>query len=345
MYLITIISAIDDHKLELTMPRGPRLDAPGTLHHVMLRGIEKRDIVTDDRDRLDFVARMGKLAQETGTTIYAWALLNNHAHILLRSGSARLSTFMRRMLTGYASNYNRRHERQGHLFQNRYKSIVCQEDLYFQRLVVYIHLNPLRAGLVASLDDLDAYPWCGHAVIMNICTNSWQDRDFVLSYFGEKEGVGRNGYRKFLEEEAGKGRQPELTGGGLVRSMGGWSAVQGMRLRKEKQLSDERILGDGFFVSKILEEAEESVKRQVNIFDIDELNDRAQSDIEDLCSKKGVGLGQLFSGSRVRPLSGIRKALVEKFVLEYGFSYAETARKLKISTSAVAQIVKRLKKM
>ncbi len=324
------------------MPRGPRLDAPGTLHHVMLRGIEKRDIVADDKDRTDFVARMGKLAQETGTTIYAWALLNNHAHILLRSGKAGMSTFMRRMLSGYASNYNRRHDRQGHLFQNRYKSIVCQEDRYFMRLVAYIHLNPLRAGLVASLDELDAYPWSGHAVVMNFRTNSWQDRDFVLRYFGEKESPARKDYRDFLEEEAGKGCQPELTGGGLVRSMGGWSAVQGMRLRKEKQLSDERILGDGSFVSRILEEAEESVKSQLNVFDFDQIRNRVQADIEDLCAKEGVGVRQLLSGSRIRSLSRVRKTLVEKFVREYGFSFAQTARILKISTPAVAQIVRRM---
>ena len=324
------------------MPRGPRLDAPGTLHHVMLRGIEKRDIVTDDKDRTDFVVRMGKLVQETGTTIYAWALLNNHAHILLRSGKAGMSTFMRRMLSGYASSYNRRHDRQGHLFQNRYKSIVCQEDRYFMRLVAYIHLNPLRAGLVASLDELDAYPWSGHAVVMNFRTNSWQDRDFVLRYFGEKEGPAKKDYRDFLEEEAGKGCQPELTGGGLVRSMGGWSAVQGMRLRKEKQLSDERILGDGSFVSRILEEAEESVKSQLNVFDFDQIKNRVQADIEDLCAKEGVGVGQLLSGSRIRSLSRVRKALVEKFVKEYGFSFAQTARILKISTPAVAQIMRRM---
>lgn len=324
------------------MPRGPRLDAPGTLHHVMLRGIEKRDVVTDDKDRMDFVDRMGRLAQETGITIYAWALLDNHAHILLRSGNMGMSTFMRRMLSGYASNYNRRHERQGHLFQNRYKSIVCQEDRYFMRLVAYIHLNPLRAKLVTSLDDLDVYPWSGHAVVMNFHKNSWQDRDFVLRYFGEKEGLAKNAYRNFLEEEVGKGRQPELTGGGLVRSMGGWSAVQGMRFRKEKQLNDERILGDGAFVSRILEEAEDSVKSQLNPLDFDQIKRKAQSDIEEFCAKEGIGVKQLLSGSRIRSVSRIRKTLVEKFVKEYGLSFAQTARMLKISTPAVAQIMRRL---
>jgi putative transposase len=122
------------------MPRGARLDAPGTLHHVMVRGIEGKSIVSDDADRAFFVSRMGKISVATGTKIYAWALMTNHAHILLRSGAAGLSTFMRRLLTGYASGYNRRHKRHGHLFQNRYKSIVCEEEPYFLRLVSYIHL-------------------------------------------------------------------------------------------------------------------------------------------------------------------------------------------------------------
>ena len=112
------------------MPRGARLDAPGTLHHVIVRGIERRNIVDDDKDREDFVSRQGKLSEETGTAIYAWALMPNHAHILLRSGTAGLPNFMRRLLAGYAVSYNRRHKRYGHLFQNRYKSIICEEDPY-----------------------------------------------------------------------------------------------------------------------------------------------------------------------------------------------------------------------
>src|SRR3989304_5421188 len=134
------------------MPRQARLDAPGTLHHVIIRGLERGAIVKDDADREAFVTRLGKVAQATGTTIYAWALLPNHtprvlAHVLLRSGPAGLPRFMRRLLTGYAVIFNRRHKRVGHLFQNRSKSIVCEEDVYFRELVRYIHLNPVRASV------------------------------------------------------------------------------------------------------------------------------------------------------------------------------------------------------
>ena len=88
------------------MPRRARLDAPGTLHHVIVRGIEKRWIVNDVADRQNFVKRLGELSVGTKTTIYAWSLMTNHAHIFLRSSEIGLSGFMRRLLTGYAISYN-----------------------------------------------------------------------------------------------------------------------------------------------------------------------------------------------------------------------------------------------
>ncbi|MEE8553797.1 MAG: transposase, partial [Desulfobacterales bacterium] len=195
------------------MPRQARLDAPGTLHHVMIRGIEQREIVDDDLDRKDFVSRMGKIASETQTSIYAWSLMTNHAHILLRSGPSGLPRFMRRLLTGYAINYNLRHRRHGYLFQNRYKSIVCEEDAYFKELVRYIHLNPLRAKLAESLAELDRYRWCGHSVLMGRVSNDWQDRDYVLRWYGTKQGEAKRAYRHYVKEGIDQGRRPELVGG------------------------------------------------------------------------------------------------------------------------------------
>jgi len=145
----------------------------------MVRGIETGLIVMDDEDRHSFTNLLGKAAVATGTTIYAWALMSNHAHILMKSGKAGLSTFMRKFLTGYAMQFNGRHHRHGHLFQNRYKSIVCEEHTYFLKLVSYIHLNPLRAGLVRSVDELEHYPWSGHAVIMKHFDHDWQDIEIM----------------------------------------------------------------------------------------------------------------------------------------------------------------------
>jgi len=106
------------------MPRLARLDAPGVLHHLMIRGIERRKIFWNEQDREDFLDRLSRLLPETDTACYAWVFISNHAHFLFRSGQVSLATVMRRLLTGYAGSFNRRHKRRGHLFQNRYKSIV-----------------------------------------------------------------------------------------------------------------------------------------------------------------------------------------------------------------------------
>ena len=111
------------------MLRQPRIDAPGVLHHIICRGIERRCIFTDDNDREDFVNRLDTILSETSTLCYAWVLIPNHFHLLLRTGTTPISTVMRRLLTGYAVKFNHRHKRSGHLFQNRYKSIICQEQI------------------------------------------------------------------------------------------------------------------------------------------------------------------------------------------------------------------------
>ena len=112
------------------MPRTARIDLPGLLQHVIVRGIERRDIFVDDRDRRLFLERLSRLLSKTDVECLAWALMSNHFHLLLRLRSTKLSVFMRRLLTGYAIVFNLLHKRSGHLFQNRYKSIVCQEDAY-----------------------------------------------------------------------------------------------------------------------------------------------------------------------------------------------------------------------
>jgi putative transposase len=148
------------------MPRHARIDIPGLLQHVIVRGIEKRPIFLDDQDRENFLSRLRTLLTDSETICYAWVLLDNHFHLLLQSKQRPLAEVMRRLLTGYAVVFNLRHQRAGHLFQNRYKSIVCDKDSYHLELVRYIHLNPVRAGTVADLAALAAYRWSGHGELL-----------------------------------------------------------------------------------------------------------------------------------------------------------------------------------
>jgi len=167
------------------MPRKARIDASGALHHIIVRGIERRRIFSDDKDRDNFVDRLGDIVTETETFCFGWALIPNHAHLVLKTGNTSLSTVMRRLLTGYAVSYNRRHCRHGQLFQNRYKSILCQEDTYLLELVRYIHLNALRAKIVMNLKELDKYPYSGHSALIGKVSRDFQDTDYVLKLFGK----------------------------------------------------------------------------------------------------------------------------------------------------------------
>jgi len=229
------------------MPRLARLDTAGLLQHVIVRGIERRDIFNDDHDRQLFFDRFARLLSETGVRCYAWALLSNHFHLLLMPTSTAMSSFMRRLLTGYAVSFNRQNKRSGHLFQNRYKSIVCEEEAYLLELVRYIHLNPLRAGIVNNLEELDQYPWSGHAVLLGNRTFAGQGTEAILERFGRKLDTARSMYRQFVADGIKQGRRDELVGGGLKRS-------QGERLLNEYESFDARVLGSGDFVDSLKQE-------------------------------------------------------------------------------------------
>lgn len=320
------------------MPRQARLDAPGTLHHVMIRGLERGAIVKEEADREAFVTRLGTVAQATGTAIYGWALLPNHAHILLRSGAAGLPRFMRRLLTGYAITFNRRHKRVGHLFQNRYKSIVCEEEAYARELVRYIHLNPLRAKLVASVRALDRYPWCGHATLLGRIPRPWQDRRTVLGWFGRTEGSAVRAYRDYVREGILLGRRPELVGGGLVRSAGGWAEVRALRRQKEPTAGDPRILGSGEFVATLLGEAGEC---QGAAFRRPPTPQETAGVIARMCRREGAAVEELTKGGRRRPLSAVRAEVARELVTGLGLSLAQAARHLGVSTAAISKILRK----
>src|SRR4030042_836780 len=168
------------------MPRQPRLDAPGALHHIMGRGIERTNIFRTDQDREDFLNRLADLCLDGNLMVYAWSLMSNHFHLLARTGRQSISRSMRELLTGYVVNFNLRHKRHGHLFQNRYKSIICEDDPYLLELTRYIHLNPLRAGMVGDLKQLDHYRWAGHSAIMGGGKRDWQAITTILAYFGKR---------------------------------------------------------------------------------------------------------------------------------------------------------------
>lgn len=320
------------------MPRKSRIDAPGALHHVIMRGIERSPLFRDAKDRENFIARLGGLLTETSTSCYAWVLMENHVHLLLRSGLCPLSTLMRRLLTGYAQQVNRRHNRSGHLFQNRYKSILCEEEPYLLELVRYIHLNPIRAHAVEDMAALERYPWCGHGVVMGRREQAWQDDAFVLRLFHEKQGPARRAYAAFVKKGVALGRRPDLVGGGFVRSAGGRNAVHALRRETERSAGDERILGGSAFVLSVLAKADEEYAARKTAanrgFDLQRL-------VTAVCTHVDLHELLLTSPGKERRVSRVRAVIAHIAFHVLRLKGVDIADHLNLSPAAVSRLAQR----
>ena len=249
-----------------------------------------------------------------------------------------IATIMRRLLTGYAINHNRRHGHSGHLFQNRYKSILCQEDIYLKELIRYIHLNPLRVKLVKDMAALDRYQFAGHSYIIGKHKNHWQSITEVLSFFGNKTASAEQQYRRFIIKGVKLGRQPILVGGGLIRSAGGWSDVRSLRKAGIFQKSDERILGNGDFVQTVLCDAQEAVNHRyllaakgVSFEDVL----KAVSNLLFIPPSEMIGPG------KARAIVKARILVCYWGVRELGMSMSEISDRLKISVPTMSVAVKK----
>jgi len=301
----------------------------------MGRGINGIQIFGERDDCTDFLDRLKKLCESKAMSVYAWALMSNHFHLLVRTGNVQLSGSMRKILTGYVVNYNRRHKRYGHLFQNRYKSILCEDDPYLLELTRYIHLNPLRAGIVKGGEELDRYQWCGHSVIMGKVKGEWQDRDTILAYFGKRRKRAIEKYKEFITDGIKEGSRPDLVGGGLIRSLGDWSQVLSLRRSGSKVFSDERILGSSEFVKEAITDADEKAKETLRLKSkITDLSTLAKK----ICVGEEVEERELRSGQRKRSVVKSRRLFCQISVRHMGYSGADVARFLGITTSAVNRL-------
>jgi REP-associated tyrosine transposase len=320
------------------MPRKARIDAPGALQHVIFRGIEKKAIFRDDTDYENFLERLSNTLIETRTPCYAWALMPNHVHLLMKTGVQPISHVMRRLLTGYAVQFNRRHRRAGHLFQNRYKSFLCEEERYFQELVRYIHLNPIRANIVYNLDLLSKYPYCGHSSAMGKIDREWHDTEYVLRWFGTRVSLARKAYSTFVKKGIPMGKRPELVGGGLIRSVGGWTVLKEYRDTGRSVASDERILGSSDFVQSTLRQVKESMEKRASAKAARVDFEQVKHCVADLVS---VSSEIITSASRKRRVA-LARSLISWFAVErLQMSAVEVARRIQLSPSAVSKLVDR----
>jgi len=237
------------------MARKPRIEYPGAFFHIVVRGNNREDVFRDSKDYERYLQKFVYLCREGDITLYAYCLMPNHIHLLLEMGEVSLSKVLQRFHTWYTQYFNRRYDRLGHVFQGRYKAIICDKDTYLLELVRYIHMNPVRAVLVDSPED---YPWSSHRVYLGIEKSAVIDPSLVLKQFSDDLFAAIRSYESFVMEGSKQGRRDDLY-----------------------KVSDQRILGDEVFRKEVFrrrgDEENESVEMPTVHFQLDELEEIMQS--------------------------------------------------------------------
>lgn len=211
------------------MARKPRVEYEGAFYHVIVRGNQRQKIFRDDRDRLVYLDRVEHYRQRYRFTIYAYVLMSNHVHLLLETGKMPLSKILQGIQFTYTQYYNRRHRTVGHLFQGRYKAILCDRDAYLLELVRYIHLNPAR---LKNPEELTGYRWSSHHAYLGRKGPVSVDTDLIWGQLGNSAAQVLKAYRKFIEDGQGLGHE-----------------------QRYYQAVDQRFLGDEKFIEQIAERA------------------------------------------------------------------------------------------
>lgn len=278
------------------MARRPRLLAPGLLYHVIARGNQRRPTFVDERDYRAYLTRLATYRERYAVRLYAYCLMPNHVHLLVETGLPPLSKFMQGLQQAYTVRFNRVHETVGHVFQGRYKAIVCDSDAYLATLVRYIHLNPVRAGLVARPED---YPHSGHHSYLRGASTGLLDTAPVLRLLG-----GAEGYRRFVLGEGG------AAGAGPAHEPSLYRVV------------DQQVLGEMAFVERVRDEvggrlAVTSAEREP-----------LAAVLPRLASQLGVDAGILASRDRSRRVTQTRGLAAFLLVRRLGYRLLDVARAL-----------------
>ena len=310
------------------MPRVMRFEAPGSLVHIMARGIDGCQLFGDDNDRTIFIDLLATGLDKTGFLCLAWCLMGNHYHLLLRTNENPMSTLMRPLNGSYARMFNRKNQRRGYLFQDRYKSILCQEQDYAKQLVRYIHLNPIRSGEVSTLTALKMWRWCGHGFLMGVKTNPgsrFQIDGEVLRRFGGEIREARRNYLEYLKEGIlvdGLASAGNLDPTGEFETTGaqkGWPTV----------------VGNPDFARKAMENHEIHRRRLHRQADYPAV---LHSLHEQICKRCNLDFEQLFERDRKGPRANARTLFCFLARRDHLIPQTPLARYLGVSQTAVAKL-------
>jgi len=321
------------------MARKGRVDTAGAVHHIIQRGNDRGAIFLEDADYANFVSRMASNLIESKTRCFAWSLMPNHIHLVLATGERPIKTVLQCIFTGYAMGINKKYGRSGHLFQGRYNSILCEEETYLLELVRYVHLNPVKAGITDSIEELAKYRWTGHRALLGLCDNPWQVIEEVLRRFGPRFGPAREKYISFLDDGLKRPmNNDEITGKGMRRiKEGGWESVS-RKVSLEDTYADERIAGSREFIEKVLKDVEEKERWRSKMLGHGWTPERV---IERAAKQFGLKVADL-RGNGKRPVQCSARNLACKWLVDgIGKSEVEVSQLLSITQPTVSGCVRK----
>lgn len=286
------------------MPRLPRINFPGAVFHVMSRGNSGQDIFWADSDRIAFLQDLRDIKTDYPFKLYAYCLMSNHFHFLVQIDQTPLASIIQRLLTGYSRYFNMRRKTCGHVFQGRYKAILCNNQSYLLQVLRYIHLNPINARILEKPSD---WHWSSHREYMGADDNPLADTDFPLSIFHEERHQARILYENFVMEGLG---------------INDWSSFMPTPQNHEDIIVEKNSLGSGGYT----EDRSEA-------HSLDDLGNLAEI-------QTGVALDEMRSGSRRHSITPGRRALIT-IALKRGHRPSQIAAYLGCSPSSISKIMRR----
>jgi len=288
----------------------------------MVRGIEGRAIFLGDNDRRDFVARLDLLLPEAGCQCFAWVLLPNHFHLVLRVARGGLSQFMARLNTGYARGFNLRHDRTGYLFQNRFKSRLVLDDRDLMGLVLYVHRNPLAAGLVNSVAELEHDPWCGHGALVGTRPpRPFESVGAALTLFADEPAEAMRRVREWMGAPGASGLEDSL------------NEVLGAHAGSTRESTGQADFGTCL--------DSDTGGSAIEVCEGDDFDESMRVILAGVSGRLGIPVAHICSGSPRRAFARARAAVVYLAVDELGVPGRTIASTLGISASGVSRARRR----
>ena len=253
------------------MARKPRIHYPSAVYHVILRGNAGDQIFFSDQDRYRLYLILQYAVERFGCRIHAFCLMRNHIHLIVQTGDISLSRIMQNVSLRFTKWINYTQSRTGHLFQGRYKALLIDAEAYLLELVRYIHLNPVRAGIVALVDE---YPWSGHGAYLGKEILPWFTTDYVLSMLSSEVEQARKAYDSFVQDGIGEGKRIEFHSG----------------------TCEGRILGSDSFTEDILAMVDQKGEQEYSLSEV----------IAKVCAHFHVSEDMLKAAGKTRPMTEAR---------------------------------------